>query len=744
MIRDSAVAMDEVSPAPEPPETSVEPASAPAAPVAPAATSQFSGDVGAVAQAVESAAETVAAAADGSADAVEAEGATGAGDAEEPSASAGPKRKRRRKAKKEGPQGPLARFVGQGGRRHAFAVGEVVAGRVVRVEGGVIAVDLFGKALAFADEHEPREAPIPIEPPAGQAASVQVAPAAVDAAPGEPAAVAESAALDARAADEADAAVSAAAEGATGATDEASAAVGAGGADADGADAHAEGAHEDGAHDDDAHDDAGEDDTSGDDAGDDDASDDDESSDAAEATAESGERTARPTRVVLAPLPIVPEASPRLEAPAIGHIFRGRVGAVAESGHLVLVNRLVDATAARTDLEQCRETRRRVQGLVFGFNRGGFDVLVAGVRAFCPVRAMTLDVIEDPDVYVGQRLEFLIPTFQPLGRDIIVSRRSILEREQRKRAREFVRTLAPGQHLRGRVTQVFEFGLLVDIGGAEGLVHQSELSWARGVRPADVAIPGDEVDVQVLRVGEPGGRPGARRKDRIERVGLSIRALQPDPWATLAASLVEGSVRKGKVVRTTEFGAFVELVPSIEGLLHVSELGRDVKHAGDVLKEGDEIHVVVEHVDGHARRVSLSKPTPSEIQDQEAGKLGGPDAPKNVRPGSRVKVRVEKLEHRGMIVRIVGLAGRRARGFLEKRDLAGERDGDHRRAFPVGSEVEAKVVGLDRDGEMKFSVKALEIDEERRAVKDYRREAATKGFGTFGDLLRAKLGETSK
>lgn len=734
MIRDSAVAMDEASPAPEQPEASVATESAPSVPegaeaVPPPAEAAVQG---AEPELPAELADTASAAEAGTS-----APSSDEGDSEHAPAPAGAKRKRRRKPKKEGPQGPLARFVGQGGRRHAFAVGEVVAGRVVRAEAGVIVIDLFGKALAFADEHEPREAPPPPELPVGATASATVAAAGAvasgataDAAASAPeraseevgapqapsgdraSLVAPVAALDDAgiAREDSDPAVDATSGSAT---DEAGAVLG---------DELAEAA----------------------DANEDDASDDDEDDEAPGAAAPSGERTARTVRPVLAPLPIVSEASPRLNAPALGHIFRGRVGAVAESGHLVIVNRLVDAVAARADLEQCRETRRRVQGLVFGFNRGGFDVLVAGVRAFCPVRAMALDVIEDPDTYVGQRLEFLIPTFQPLGRDIIVSRRSILEREQRKRAREFVRTLAPGQRLRGRVTQVFEFGLLVDIGGAEGLVHQSELSWARGVRPADVAVPGDEVEVQVLRVGEPGGKPGGGRKDRIARVGLSIRALQPDPWATLAATLVEGSVRKGKVVRATEFGAFVELVPSIEGLLHVSELGRDVKHAGDVLKEGEEIHVVVEHVDDRARRISLSKPTASEIQDQEAGRLGGPDAPKNVRPGARVKVRVEKLEHRGLLVRIVGLAGRRARGFLAKSDLAGGRDGDHRRAFPVGSEVDVKVVGLDRDGEMKFSVKALEIDDERRAVKDYRREAATKGFGTFGDLLRAKLGETGK
>jgi small subunit ribosomal protein S1 len=640
------------------------------------------------------------------------------------------KRKRRRKPKKEAPQGPLARFVAHGPRRHAFAVGEVVAGRVLHAESGVIAVDLFGKAVAFVDEHEPREPP-PLPEPPSAAASASPGAAdpetlAADAAPAQATSGAPGDATDADADGEDGAATESAPEeeaasdaAAPTSDDFAWAAAGVE------ADAAAEASADTGTRN------AG--------AGPADDDDDDDAS-AAESGADGAAAKARPERT---PLPIAPAPAAPLDAPVLGHIFRGRVGAVAESGHLAIVNRLVDAAAVRADLERCRESRRRVQGLVFGYNRGGFDVLVAGIRAFCPVRAMSLEPIDDPDVLVGRRLEFLIPTFQPLGRDIVVSRRSILEREQRKRAREFVRTLRPGQRLHGRVTQVFEFGLLVDIGGAEGLVHQSELSWARGVRPADVAVPGDEVDVQVLRIGDPGGKPGPGRRDRIARVALSIRALLPDPWANAVAELGEGTVRKGKVVRATEFGAFVELVPSIEGLLHVSELGRDVKHAGDVLKAGDEIHVVIEHVDERARRIALGKPSASEIQDQEQGKLGGPDAPKNLRPGARVKVRVEKLEHRGMLVRVVGLAGRRARGFLAKSDL-GEREGDHRRAFPVGSEIDVKIVGFDREGELKFSVKALQIDEERRAVKDYRREAATKGFGTFGDLLRAKLGETPK
>jgi small subunit ribosomal protein S1 len=403
----------------------------------------------------------------------------------------------------------------------------------------------------------------------------------------------------------------------------------------------------------------------------------------------------------------------------------------------------------RADIERYRDQRRRVEGLVFGFNRGGFDVLVAGLRAFCPASAMALEEIEDPNVLVGQKLEFLLSTSQA-GRDIVVSRRSILERQLRRKAKELVKSLSPGMRFKGRVTHVRDFGLFVDIGGVEGLVHLSELSYAHGVRPNEVASPGDEVDVQVLRVGgEPrrgaDGREGRedRRRDRVTRVSLSIKALLPDPWDEHTEALQEGSVREGTVTRTTEFGAFVELVPQIEGLVHISELGRDLKHANMAVKEGERLHVVVERVDKRARRISLSKLSPAELEDYQQGQLEGGEAPRAVRPGSRITVKVDRVEHRGIVVRVQGVLGRRARGFIPNREMGGDRGSDYRKSYPQGAEIEVKVIGVDRDGALRCSPKALRIDEERRAVKDYRREAAKQGFGTFGDLLKAKLDEVT-
>jgi small subunit ribosomal protein S1 len=657
------------------------------------------------------------------------------------SAPAKRKRKRRKKRKGEGEAGESEAGAGEGsearfrrrdtaapflrfftgahaGRKHGFAVGEVVAGRVKSVSEGCIAVDLFGKAMAYADEFEPREVPLPMPEPAPDTGAEVAAAAASagqpggEALPGVESRVAElSAAVPAETA-----AVDVPEQGAPPTEAELGAAEAAVAGDV--AEPSA--------------------------SGDTDAA---APADAAADADDGGEPTlsgeGAPGHGPLAPAPIVPDSFARPELPELGTVFRGRVGAIAESGHIAIVNRNIERASVLANLERYRAERRRVQGLVFGFNRGGFDVLVEGVRAFCPASAMTLEELDDPAQLLGHKLEFLLPASQQVTKDIIVSRRSILERLLRKKAKELVRSLEPGQKLKGRVTQVREFGLFVDIGGVEGLVHQSELSYGHGVKPGDVANPGDEVEVQVLRVGAEPSKGDGGRRDRVARVSLSMKALLPDPWDAHAEALAEGTARMGKVTRTTDFGAFIELLPQVEGLLHITELGRDLKHANMVVREGDEIPIVIERVDKRARRISLSKLTQQEYDEYQAAVAAGgegEEAPRSVRPGSRIKVKVARVEGRGLLVRVSGVLGKRARGYIPASELVGDR-GDLRKAYPQGSELEVKVVGIDRDGGLRCSPKALQVDEERRAVKDYRREAAKQGFGTFGDLLRAKLGQ---
>jgi small subunit ribosomal protein S1 len=659
-----------------------------------------------------------------------------AGGAAAPEAAGGEERPHSKPARegREGQGGVFARFfdAGHAGKRHAFATGEVVAGRVAKLNDGAFAVDLFGKATAFVDIYEPREVPVMPEPPPpappesppdgetgaaaapeqaapsveGQAgttgdaesgvesaAAVELAaPSAPESAPQAAEASTEQAASDVvvssihavgepapplpAPADEPPALGAEVAAVASGEGSEESA--------APPGEASAEQEHDAGAHEEAAHE----------------------------------EVAAEPE----------PEPPP---PPELGTIFRGRIGAIAESGHVALVNRIIDVAAAKARVLNAREKRRRLRGVVFGFNRGGFDVLVEGIRVFCPASGMSLGPLENPEELLGQRLEFTVPPVKAGTHGLVVSRRGILERQQRKAAKQLFRSLTPGQRLKGRVTQIREFGLFVDLGGIEGLVHQSELSFSRGVRPQDAASVGQEVDVQVLRVGE-----GQTRKER-ERVSLSMKALQDDPWNAHGDVLEPGAVITGKVVRTTEFGAFIEIASQIEGLLHISELGRELRHANQALQEGQDLRVVVERVDRKARRISLSKLSQAEEKALEAGtdvKSGRPP-----KPGQQVTVVVDKVEHAGLVVQVPGVFGRRGRGFIPNSEMGTERGTDHRKGFPPGTQIPAKVVGVDRDGGFRFSRKALMVEEEKRAIQDYRREAARQGLGTFGDLLRKKL-----
>jgi small subunit ribosomal protein S1 len=224
------------------------------------------------------------------------------------------------------------------------------------------------------------------------------------------------------------------------------------------------------------------------------------------------------------------------------------------------------------------------------------------------------------------------------------------------------------------------------------------------------------------------------------RVDLSMRVHLADPWDEHAALLAIGKPRKGKVVRTAEFGAFIELAPGIDGLLHISELGKDLPHADKAVSVGDELDIVVERIDKGQRRISLSKLSTAEVKAIEEGSLDIGERPKSLKPGSHIIVVVDKVEHHGVSVHVKGVIGRRGRGYLPNRELGTKAEGGARRELVQGAELKVRVMGTDRDGGLKVSVKGREFDEERNAVKEYRKESAKQGFGTFGDLLRAKLG----
>jgi small subunit ribosomal protein S1 len=261
-------------------------------------------------------------------------------------------------------------------------------------------------------------------------------------------------------------------------------------------------------------------------------------------------------------------------------------------------------TAKVAELESAAEHGIPVDGVVTGVNKGGVEVTVAGIRAFCPISQLELRHVADANVYIGQRLTFKITKYETTGRgtDLVLSRRVLLEEEQRRKAETTRKQLVEGAVMRGVVTTLKDYGAFVDLGGVEGMIHVSELGFARVGKPADVLTVGQPVEVVVLKITPPEGPRGQ------ERIGLSLKALEKDPWQDVADNFPAGRRLSGKVMRLESFGAFLELEPGIEGLLHISELaagGGHVQHAKDKAKVGQVIEVVVNSVDVERHRISL-------------------------------------------------------------------------------------------------------------------------------------------
>jgi len=269
-----------------------------------------------------------------------------------------------------------------------------------------------------------------------------------------------------------------------------------------------------------------------------------------------------------------------------------------------------------------------VEGLVASVNKGGVEVQVAGVRAFCPISQLDLRHTEDAAAYVGQRLSFRITRFEPGPRpNIVVSRRALLEEAAAEQAHTTRAKLEVGALMRGRVTTLKDYGAFIDLGGIEGMLHVSEIGFQRIGHPKDVLSVGQEVEVQILRI-EKTDDPR-----RPEKVALSLKTLEKDPWSGVAERVPEGAKLPGTVVRTEAFGAFVELLPGVEGLVHISELGqqRQLRHARDAVKVGQAVTVTVLSVDAEQRRISLSM---APLDDDPGSPTPAPSAPRASAPSA--------------------------------------------------------------------------------------------------------------
>jgi small subunit ribosomal protein S1 len=392
---------------------------------------------------------------------------------------------------------------------------------------------------------------------------------------------------------------------------------------------------------------------------------------------------------------------------------------VATGDEIRLSHRLRHGSHAREALAVAAQTGVPVEGKVAGVIKGGYEVTVGGLRAFCPFSQMELRRVESEQEYVGRVLEFRVTKYAEGGRNLVLSRRALLEEQAAKAAEETRKKILPDAVLPGTVVSLADFGAFVDLGGVQGLVPMSELSHARVERAGDRLRVGEAVTVKVLRIDEAKGK-----------VTLSLKALEGDPWAAVPGRLYPRQVVRGRAVRAAEFGVFVELLPGVDGLLHASEIPR---HRSAALREavaaGAEIAVMIVGVDTTKRRIALAL--------APEGATVGEEMASAVAVGAVLTGTVDRVEPFGVIVRL----GPGQTGLVPNAELGTTRGADHRRMFPAGSGMKVLVVAIEEGGRrIRLSREKALAHEEQAETQAYIKDAAKKGgFGmTLGDFLKEK------
>ena len=410
------------------------------------------------------------------------------------------------------------------------------------------------------------------------------------------------------------------------------------------------------------------------------------------------------------------------EPPQEGDQFIATVASTGvRGGMLVLSRAATQLEEARAKLEAASKSGDTVLGFVTGAVKGGLEVDINGLRAFAPASHVDLRHGADLSYLVGQRLDFHVTHFAKKGRDIVVSRKKMLEQDIHRLRQEAMSKLEPGSVHKGIVRKVVAWGVFValpDADGVEGLVHLTEVSHDRNAKLSDLFKPGAEIEVKVVRVDEKG------------KLWLSRKAVTTDPWDAVREKYAVGTRHKGKVARLQPFGAFIELEPGVDGLCHTADLSlRQIQHPSEVVKVDDELEVVVASCDGSNRKISLH-PAPPPGEENEARQ--------RIQQGKTVKAAVVQVTEGGLIVRLLGVTGRAARGFIPAGHTGTQRGTDLRKEFPVNTRVEAKVLEVDpRRGEAKLSIRALKDDAEKLAYQQYRQGVAREAkFGTFADLMK--------
>ncbi len=417
----------------------------------------------------------------------------------------------------------------------------------------------------------------------------------------------------------------------------------------------------------------------------------------------------------------------------VGDFVQGVI--VSTRGGIKLSHKLARGAATRERLQEAYRAGLPVEGKVDKAIRGGYEVRVAGQRGFCPISQIDKTFTEDPSVHEGEVYTFRITEFSEEGRNLnlVVSRRALLEEEEREQAEVVRRSIVSGADLPGRVVSLREYGAFVDLGGGiQGLLHVSEMGWARVKNPGEVVQPGDEITVKVLRVDKDG-----------DKISLGLKQLQDDPWNHACDTYEVGQLLMGRVTRVAEFGAFVELEPGIEALAHVSTFPPTGKRDAwkGMVPSGASVAVEVLNLDLDLKRIGVAVVEEGSVRAKgaHAAEGSGPTGKAAIATGAVIRGKIDRHESYGVFVFLA--PGRT--GLMPLSETGVERGDDLRKTFPIGSEVEVMVVEVDPSGKrIRLSrnavIAAKEKDEAREYAEKQERETDA-GFGSLADKLKAAI-----
>ncbi|WP_081111987.1 30S ribosomal protein S1 [Bdellovibrio bacteriovorus] len=392
-----------------------------------------------------------------------------------------------------------------------------------------------------------------------------------------------------------------------------------------------------------------------------------------------------------------------------------------ENGMIVLSKDKADMLRAWTDISKAAENEEVIEGTVVAKVKGGLSVDI-GVKAFLPGSQIDLRPVRNMDVYLGKKFKFKVIKFNKKRGNIVLSRRALLEEERDSLRSQTLDTMAEGSIVTGVVKNITDYGAFIDLGGMDGLLHITDMSWGRVKHPSEMLNVGDEIQVKVLKYDK-----------EKERVSLGMKQLTTDPWEAVKATYPPGTKLKGKVVSLAEYGAFVELGEGIEGLIHVSEMSwtKRVKHPSQIVTVDQEVEVVVLEVDTENRRISLGM---KQLQANPWVELK-----ESYAPGTIIEGEVKSVTDFGIFIGIEeGIDG-----LVHISDFSWTKRVNHpSEMFTKGTKVRAVVLGVDIENErFSLGIKQLESDpwsniENKYAIGTQHDVKVTKtaDFGAFVEL----------